>query len=410
MGDDLPVQRNPCGGIGEMNATSDSLHGAEPLRIGISGSYGGLNLGDEAILQSIITQLRRDLTVDITVFSHNPEDTLSRHQVERAVSLDRLADELRAEVEGLDLVIIGGGGILFDSYVQVNLRAATLAQEMGKPVMMYAVGAGPLEDPADQQLVRECLNRCDCITVRTVDSRKLLEQIGVQQSIEVTADPALLLEPEPLPHDALLREGLELNRHRPLVGMSVREPGRAAPDLTQTQYHKLLANAADFMIDRYDIDIVFVPMERQVLDIQQAHAVLAQMAFADRAMVLKGHYTSGQILSLMDHFTFAVGMRLHFLIFAALRGTPFVALPYAGKVASLLEDLQIPMPPIKVVNDGRLIAHIDRAWDNRRDFQKRIQDSLPTLQQRARRTHELLISLLSEKACAATPSRQAAEA
>ena len=30
-------------------------------RIGITGSYGGLNLGDEAILHSIIAQLRREL-------------------------------------------------------------------------------------------------------------------------------------------------------------------------------------------------------------------------------------------------------------------------------------------------------------------------------------------------------------
>ena len=33
----------------------------EGLKVGITGSYGGLNLGDEAILQSIIAQLRRDL-------------------------------------------------------------------------------------------------------------------------------------------------------------------------------------------------------------------------------------------------------------------------------------------------------------------------------------------------------------
>jgi polysaccharide pyruvyl transferase CsaB len=393
-----------------MNRGSIASSGA-PIHIGIVGSYGGLNLGDEAILQAIVTQLRASLPVEITVFTHNPEDTLSRQGVERAVSLDTLADELRPEVERLDLLILGGGGILFDTYAQINLRPAVLAQEMGTPVMVYAVGAGPLDDPADQQAVRDCLNRADCITVRALDSRKLLEQIGVQRGIEVTADPALLLEPQPLPPDALLREGLEREGQpkRRLVGMSVREPGRAAPDVTESQYHQLLANAADFMIDRYDIDIVFVPMERRVLDIQQAHAVLSQMAFADRAMILKGHYTSGQILSLMDHFTFVVGMRLHFLIFAALRRIPFVALPYAGKVANFLQDLQIPMPPIKVVNAGRLIAHIDRAWDHRQEYQARIDQALPALQERARRTHQMLIELLSNGACSANPSRQEAK-
>lgn len=390
-----------------MTITNRLNHSGERIRVGIVGSYGGLNLGDEAILQVIVTQLRRTMPVEITVFTHNPEDTLSRQGVERAVSLNTLAEELRPEVERLHLLILGGGGILFDTYAQVNLRPVVLAQEIGRPVMVYAVGAGPLEDAAEQQAVRDCLNRADCITVRAVDSRKLLEQIGVQRAIEVTADPALLLEPEPVTPDVLLREGLQSDRR--LVGMSVREPGRAAPDVMESQYHQLLANAADFMIDRYDIDIVFVPMERQARDIQQAHAVLSQMAFADRAMVLKGTYTSGQILSLMDHFTFVVGMRLHFLIFAALRRIPFVALPYAGKVANFLQDLQIPMPPIKVVNAGRLIAHIDRAWDHRQEYQARIDRALPALQERARRAHHMLIELLSSGRCSANPIKQEAK-
>jgi len=37
--------------------------------VGISGSYGGLNLGDEAILQSIIAQFRSSLDVEIAVFT-----------------------------------------------------------------------------------------------------------------------------------------------------------------------------------------------------------------------------------------------------------------------------------------------------------------------------------------------------
>ena len=88
-------------------------------------------------------------------------------------------------------------------------------------------------------------------------------------------------------------------------------------------------------------------------------------------------------------------MRLHFLIFAALRRIPFVALPYATKVASLLEDLNIPMPPIKMVTAGRLIAHIDRSWDQREEYLGRIEKALPGLKARAQRSHQIFMELVS---------------
>src|SRR5574342_85397 len=55
------------------------------LQIGISGSYGGMNLGDEAILEGILGQLRATISADVTVFSRNPNDILARHEVERAI-------------------------------------------------------------------------------------------------------------------------------------------------------------------------------------------------------------------------------------------------------------------------------------------------------------------------------------
>ena len=52
----------------------------KPFRVGISGSYGGLNLGDEAILQSIVKQLRDSLLVEIVVFSRDASSAgPSRH-------------------------------------------------------------------------------------------------------------------------------------------------------------------------------------------------------------------------------------------------------------------------------------------------------------------------------------------
>jgi len=363
------------------------------LKIGISGSYGGLNLGDEAILQSIIVQLRRELEVEITVFSRDAEDTKRRHGVERAVPVRRLSRaEVVPEVERLDLLILGGGGIIYDAEARIYLREVQVAQEKGIPVMLWAIGAGPLNDPSVQQLVRETLEHVDAITVRERAAQQVLEAAGVHHDVIVTADPALLLKPEPLPRGVLRHEGL-VGRHK-LIGMSVREPGVAAPDLDPDVYHKLLANAADYMVDRFDADIVFVPMERSVLDTQHSHGVIANMLRAQRATVLKGEYTSGQLLSLIGKFDFALGMRLHFLVFAALQNVPFVALPYAGKVSGFLEDLKVPAPPMQLVNAGRLIAHVDHSWDHRQSMKTVLAKSVPALQERAQETLRIALRLL----------------
>lgn len=373
------------------------------FRVAISGSYGGLNLGDEAILHCIIQQLRQSVPVDVTVFTRDAEDTRRRHDVEQSISIRNLTrEEARATIQRLDLFILGGGGILYDSDVEAYLREVFLAHEMNVPVMVYAVSAGPLKNPTARKLVGRALNGAAVVSVRDRQGRQLLEDAGVRREIDLTADPALLLEPEPLPPDTLKREGLE--SHHRLVGFSVREPGPAAPDIDVERYHAMLANAADFMVERLDASIVFVPMERKKMDTQHSHAVVAQMRCAPRATVLKGDYTSRQILSLIGNFDFAVGMRLHFLIFAALQGVPFVALPYASKVQGFIEDLQLGIPPMDMVSAGQLIAWIDQCWDRHNQIRSGIQRLLPALQQRARRTNELAVELLLKRAGAAAAS------
>ncbi|WP_437717221.1 polysaccharide pyruvyl transferase family protein [Sorangium sp. So ce448] len=376
-----------------------------PFRIGISGSYGGMNLGDEAILDGIVTQLRESMPAEITVFSLCPEDTKMRHQVERVVPVrDLTRVESTAEIERLDLFVLGGGGILYDRDAPVYLREALIAEERGVPVVIYAVSAGPLSDPSAKQAVRAALNAADIVTVRDKQGRRLLEEVGVNREIRLTADPALLLREEALPIEAIRAEGVEFERH--LVGFSVREPGPAAPDIDPDEYYGLLANAADFVVERLDADVVFVSMERT--DVQHSHAVVAHMKNAERAEVLRRRYTPQQILSLVGHLEFVVGMRLHFLIFSALRETPFVALPYASKVAGFIEDLEMETPPLGSISSGQLIARLDRSWDTRHEIRAKIRRLLPGLKARARETNQLVTELLARRAPAAQPVRKSA--
>ena len=282
------------------------------------GVYGGLNVGDEAILTSILAELRRVAPgVELVVFSRDLGHTQRHHDVDRTVNgRDVLKADIGAEVDRLDLLLLGGGGILYDREAGSYLQVAEIAQRRGIPTATYAIGGGPLMRTVERQAVADVVERMQLVTVREMSAKRLFEQIGVEQDVVVTADPALLLEPEPFTEAMLAREGVI--KERALVGMSVREPGGATAEIGHAAYHALLANAADYIVARFDADVLFVPMERQ--DIREAHRVMADMGLADRASVLKGAYSPGQVLGLMQHLELAVGMRLHFLIFAANAG------------------------------------------------------------------------------------------
>jgi polysaccharide pyruvyl transferase CsaB len=362
-------------------------------RVAISGSYGGMNLGDEAILEVILRDLRANADVDVVVLSYNAKDTERRHKV-RAIPIREMhKDQVLEELRKLDLFILGGGGILYDESLERYLRDVNWAKELNIPVMVYAVSVGPFKNPESKQLVTEVLNKVDKITVREGEAKRILNDLGVNQEIEITADPALLLKPQTFTKDMLKKEGI--NPDSPLVGFSVREPGPAAPDLNIEQYHAILANTADFMVERFDAQVLFVPMEGgENKDPQHSHAVISKMANTKRANVLKGEYTSGEVLGLMKHMAFAVGMRLHFLIFAGIQRVPFIPLPYATKVSGFLADLEMPMPPITALNVGKLCAFLDRSWDTKDRIRKRLEDKVPPLQERAKVTNRVACELL----------------
>ena len=369
--------------------------------VGLVGSYGGLNAGDEAILTVAIAQLRKAIAgVQITVFSRDCAHTERHHDVDRLVAArEAVREELDVEIKRLDLMLLGGGGILYDHEAESYLRLVRFAQDAGVATATYAVGAGPLDRPADRESVAAALNKMQLITVREKAAKRLLEESGVTREINVTADPALLLEPEPFTQQMLEREGLSDGQR--LIGMSVREAGGAMSEIRAGEYHALLANAADFIADRFDAQVVFVPLERK--DVREAHRVVGRMAMPEHAWVLKRSYGPRELHGLMEHLEMAVGMRLHFLLLAATAGVPVAALPYATKVVDFLESLEVRSPdPERSGHAGALLSHIDRLWDSRDEQIEHVRERLPGLQEAARDNVRLIVDLLDHDAPAAS--------
>jgi polysaccharide pyruvyl transferase CsaB len=389
----LPLCRRATGAA-DLATRAALAPGPDPvLTVGVLGSYGGLNVGDEAILTSVLAGVRElRPRVRLVVFSRNAEHTLRRHRPDEVVCLEQSDRRRIAEVVGgLNLLVLGGGGILYDGECSRYLRVVQAAHAAGVPVFVHAVGAGPLRDLADRALVREALGGVADLVVRDAESKKVLEEAGVDAEISVTADPALLLEPVRFPRERLDREGIPSDAR--LVGISVREPGRAAEFLDEGGYHALLAVVADFLVHRLDAHMVFLPMEED--DLRHSHEVLARMTDPSRGRILHGPHQPSEVLGLMDHLHLVVGMRLHFLIFAAMAGVPFLPLPYAGKVFDFARAAGAPaLRGVRRENAGPLLAELDRLWDERPERLPLARRRVTELTESARLTRDRLGRLL----------------
>ena len=334
--------------------------------IGLVGSYGGLNLGDEAILQVIVRSLRQALPgCRIVAFSRDAAHTERHHDVDRAVPVRQLSQTaLRQEVAALDAVILGGGGTLFDTEAATFLRSIAVAQRLARFTMAFAIGAGPLDNWCERAVVRGLVNRIDVVSVRSHRSRRLLWDVGITRDVSISLDPAFLLDPELV--DDRLRDHLAGVRV-PLVGISVREPGPACPNLAAIPYHRYVAALADHVVRRLRGHVLFIPMERQDLD--HARTVMQLMRQRRNASMLTEVWSPGQTLALVHRLQLAIGMRLHFLSFAACARVPFVPLPFVPKLAELpghlAPRLSAAGPETGPATVQSLVKEFECCWEER---------------------------------------------
>jgi polysaccharide pyruvyl transferase CsaB len=316
----------------------------------IQGWYGNGNLGDEIVLECMLTQLRKELPgASFLVVSDNPEDTRRRHGVKsirrgggRFTRLRRLMALTRA-----DLFVLGGGGLL-KSYGSSELSVLTwlgaldLAHEMGVPTMAYAVGVSDGFTPRTETVIRDILSGTDAVLVRDEPSLQILKKMGVT-GVRVTADPSVLL-PQLHP-EALVERG---NPLRPAVSVFLNHwfvSRNEVPDRGQwDRFRRSLAESLDFLISNHSASVTFVPM--QIASPGDDDRVVAQevrqlMTQGDATELVEGEVTPEDLLRIVSGSNLVLAMRLHSLIMAAATGVPVISLAYHPKVTGFAGSIGI---------------------------------------------------------------------
>ncbi len=322
--------------------------GLPMTKILISGYYGFHNAGDDAVLYGIYSSLRKlDPTVEVTVLSNSPEETMQLFQI-HAVNRWNALDIVK-EIRRADLVLLGGGTLLQDRTSPRSplyyLGIAGLAKGMGKPVFFYGQGYGPIIHPFSKRIIRFLLNRVDAITVRDSLSGEEMRSHGVTKvPIYVTADPALTIDPlEADLEDARRR----LTKHQvdpdaPIAYIAIRDWKG------EEHFKEELARCGD-NLSRLGWQVVFLSMQYPH-DHSPSVDVMSKMK--NRAVLIDQPLNFKEIMSLIGLGQLMIGMRLHALILAAIMGVPFIALSYDPKIDRFVESVG-KSSPVRIENlDG----------------------------------------------------------
>lgn len=299
--------------------------------VAVCGAYGRGNAGDEAILRSILAEIREaDPDVPVCVVSRRPKETRVLHRVQAIHTFDiigfsRLCRKLR-------LYLNGGGSLIQDVtshrslwFYLYTLRAA---KRQGVPVVMYGCGIGPVTNPQNQRLAAKIISRnADVITLRESNSVEELNALGVSgPEILLAADPSLML---PAASEAET-DSLFLSAGLPPHGNYAAFILRPWPGFTEKAAD--FARAADALAAD-GLTPVFLTIDR-IKDVQAVNAVVPLMQ--SKPVLLPEDYSAESMAGLLSRMRVVVSMRLHGLIFAAGHGAPLVGIVYDPKVRAFL--------------------------------------------------------------------------
>ena len=300
----------------------------------ICGYYGEHNLGDDALLEVLLGQLPAGCRPLVT--AHDQALVRERFGVETTDR--RRLKAVLASLGRCDALVLGGGSLLQDAtsfrsllyYGALMLAARTL----GKPVLLWGQGLGPLRRRRSRVLLRGLLPLATAISWRDPASAAQARRWGVDAP--VGSDPVWAL-----PASAWSgRGGAIVVCLRPVHQLD------AVAWRAYLQALEGLAVAADR-------EVLWLPFHQDqdrglLADLRSQGLVGPALAARSRELAVE---TPADAMAAFAQAGLVLAMRLHGLILAALAGSPCAALSYDPKVAAAAagigcpcHDLDVPPP------------------------------------------------------------------
>lgn len=316
----------------------------------IAGYYGFGNVGDEAILASLLAGLRRDHPqAEVTVLSGAPDRTKSLHGVEAVSYLDIPA--LKAAADNADIFLTGGGGLFADYWpigqddlfsqrhygVLYYAMLPLLSRALGKRSAIVGVGVGPLASEEGRALTKLAFAEADRAVVRDEESLRLLESLGGRtEHVSTGADLAFAFKASN-DRNAVrsLLDSLAVPADSKLLVVSLRPWHK-----TEVAWEPQVAAALDHFIRATGAHVLFVPFQKEQGadedDVDVSRRIREQLAEKSSASLLAAPLPPEMTAALVAQADAVLAMRFHAAVFALSSGREPVALAYDPKLSSVM--------------------------------------------------------------------------
>jgi polysaccharide pyruvyl transferase WcaK-like protein len=317
------------------------LKPGKTLKITIIGAAGARNVGDLAIMKTIVSDLQENPVFEYSFASRDPflRDTY-RINMFNPFSLRGITKLLRN-----DVIVVGGGGLYGHEthrYLVMMLPMLRFLKSfLRKKLIFYNVGIYNAEEESVLRKLWPVIRSADEVYLRDDTDLDVLPP-DVRSRATIEPDITYLLSPIQ-PHDSQLVQ--TVNKFDKIVGISLRYT--TVKNLGTATDERIAASVKKVVVEQFlekGIAVLFIPYQPMDLQYVQSYFGEVLAKYRDRFVIIDtDKLTVEEIKWLISKLHFALGMRLHFQIFARDLQIPVVGISYAPKCTNFLRKAAIPM-------------------------------------------------------------------
>lgn len=369
------------------------------------GWYGRETTGDKAILASLLHNIAGH-SVRILKSTYDVDysrQTLNEIEAPTVRCLPNDIASFRKALDGVDVVVIGGGPLKESGQMLEWSMRVAIAKSLGKKIMVYGCGIGPLHSAQVRQHVAQILRLADRITLRDAIAVKNAIELGIPADrITLAADPAMgLLIPsvrfagrnvEPLTIGVSLRR---LSKHYAPTGRKIEATRQ------ESAFHDAAKCTVRRVLQMHGTQVVLVPMalRREDDDREVLRLLHTGLGHDPRISLIEDYASPAALLEHFKGFDFFVAMRFHSAVFAMLSQVPLVAIDYdsqGGKTTGLMQAMGLSEFVLNIADatPERLWTLVSTGLSQRAAIARRIAENLLALRDRERANGTTLRELL----------------